>query len=502
MRKIIYYLLFLPFLSSCKKQEIPSSTETRTNITVLGKKLENPYSVENMRRAYNNLKSDKVSHHVSTEGIEIKATHYYIKFKPRNQSELDTLKNDSTLVFYNYPLDYEIHEGNTYYHDPSLPDSIPTFQYCSVPVGKTLPDVVEYEVLSDLFIPDERSSESTTSSVGGASGQFVEALVDEALRITGNLPAKGNKGAKTLGGSWRPAGTIRIWDNTTNSWRGVEGVEVKARRWFTTHDGITNADGYYSCNGTFRHDANYSLDWERYNFALREGWLDGANINGPKIGGNWDLDFTNGKSMFHAEVFMAAFHYYYKDIRGLRRPPENGFFKTQLRIRCYDEENGEANGNHAPYRRFLGLGSAIKIYNPQNGIQAVYGTTIHELAHASHWNMDSKGYNNCEDIVAESWARGVQWELTRMIWPAYVAPYGRRKVGNSPNKPSWYNYTGVVEDMIDPRQGYDQVEGYTIRQVEDALKDQESWNGWRNNILNNYNNETENNLGSLFDYWN
>lgn len=110
---------------------------------------------------------------------------------------------------------------------------------------------------------------------------------------------------------------------------------MKARRWFTTHKGITNSQGNYSCDGTFKNDANYSLDWERYHFALREGWLDGANINGPKKEGNWDLDFNSGKSMFHARIFMAAYHYYYKDIKGLRRPPENGTLKTQMHIRCY-----------------------------------------------------------------------------------------------------------------------------------------------------------------------
>lgn len=61
---------------------------------------------------------------------------------------------------------------------------------------------------------------------------------------------------------------------------------------------------------------------------------------------------------------------------------------------------------------------------------------IHETAHASHWNMDSWHYNHCDDVVAESWARGVQWELTRMIYTGYQPSY------SDP-------YTGVVQDMID-----------------------------------------------------
>lgn len=276
---------------------------------------------------------------------------------------------------------------------------------------------------------------------------------------------------------------------------------MKARRWFTTHEGITNLQGYYSCNGIFDRDANYSLDWERYNFALREGWLDGANINGPKRKGNWNLDLNSGANMFHARIFMAAYHYYYKDIKGLRRPPENGFFNTQMHIRAYNETNGDANGNHSEERRFLGLGSQIKIFNPDRGIVSIYSTTIHELAHASHWNMwrEGEAFDNSESIVKESWARGVQWELTRMVWVGYEPGYGRQKGGSSS---PFSNYTGIVQDLIDETNGYDQVTGYSIRQIEDVLRSKKTWNEWRDNIKDSYENATENNLDALYEYWN
>ena len=41
-------------------------------------------------------------------------------------------------------------------------------------------------------------------------------------------------------------------------------------------------------------------------------------------------------------------------------------------------------------------------------------------------------------ILAESWARGVEWELTRMIYPDYL---GRERRTN--------DYTLVVADLID-----------------------------------------------------
>ena len=493
-------------------------------MTQLVKQLENPYSVANMQKAYDNLQ--KSNARISTEGIEVTTTHKYIKFKPKNNQELEILKDDTTLVLYSYPMDYEITQGS-YYHDPSIPDSLPTYQYCSVPVDKQLPSGVTYEVLENLYIPDENKDGGNTN-LRKASDESVTALVDEALRITDNLEPT-PKNARVTASSWRPAGRVRVWDDVNNTWKGVEGVIVKARRWFTTHQGMVDGNGNYSCDGTFKRDANYSLDWERYDFALREGWLDGANINGPKKEGNWDNDFqgTGDKNAFHAKVFMGAYHYYYKDIKGLRRPPQNGFWKTQMHIRCHNQSSDENSGYHNPAKRFLGLGSAIHVYNQQlkwsfYQIDNIYATIIHELAHASHWNMDKDSYNcmndkNCgivccsgDVIVAESWARGVEWELTRTIWSNYIPDYWRKKAKDAEDEKERYQYTGLVKDIIDNDFNYsdskgtigDAVQGYTIREIEDALLGQKTWNGWRDNIKNKYNNGTENNLDSLFDFWN
>lgn len=485
---------------SCKQKDdvLPNSINKESGeMTQLLGKLENPYSVTNMQKAYNNLQNSNAR--ITTNELEITTTHLYVKFKPKNNEELEILKDDTSLVLYSYPMDYQISQGS-YYHDPSIPDSLPTYQYCSVPVDKNLPQGVAYEVLENLFIPDEDKIASN-SNLRIASDESITTLVDEALRITNNLEPTPANARVTGQSSWRPAGRIRVWDNVNNTWRGVEGVIVKARRWFTTHQGMVNFNGDYSCDGTFKRDANYSLDWERYDFALREGWLDGANINGPKKEGNWDNDFNGDKNAFHAKVFMAAHHYYYKDIKGLRRPPQNGTLKTQMHIRCYNESNDEVNGNHREERRFLGLGSQIKIYNPQKNIREIYATTIHELGHASHWNMWRQGedFDNSEKIVKESWAKGVEWELTRMVWPSYSTWYGRKKGGSV--EPFLY-YTGIVEDCIDASNSYDTVSGYTIREIEDALQSKKSWNDWKENIKNKYNNATENNLDALFDYWN
>lgn len=122
--------------------------------------------------------------------------------------------------------------------------------------------------------------------------------------------------------------------------------------------------------------------------------------------------------------------------------------------------------------------------------------------------MDRKTFKDTEKIVKESWAMGVELELTRMVYKSYHYPYSR------------LDYTGVVQDMIDEKDTtvshshsayetnnstkiyVDQVNGYTIRQIEDALKGQKTWNGWRDNIKNRYSNGTEKHLDAAFAYWN
>ena len=491
---------------SCQKDDEinPQAVEQQAQtegLIKLGEKLENPYSVENMQKALGNLKKSNVSAKSSSvNDIEITTTHLYLRFKPKNEDELNILKVDSTFVLYDYPLDYEITENGYFYKDREVIGDQPTYQYCAIPVDKKLPNGVEHELLANLFIPDEDSDDDTENKIAGKSyaTDLVDALVDEALRITNNLFENNTEGKSSLAArrsKWRPAGTIKVWHDVLNTFVGVEGVKVRARRWFTTHRGIANASGYYSCDGRFRRDANYSIDWERYDFAIRDGWLNGATYNGPKKRGNWDLNLKDDKQAYYATIFRAAHHYYYKDIKGLRRPPQNSFWRTQMKIRAHLQNVSEEGslGTHNSGWRAFGLHSPIKIYTYNRQSRDTYSTVIHELAHASHWNMNRSSFRDIpanEARVKESWARGVEWELTRMVYSNYRAPEIRPK------------YTLVVMDMIDSDNRFgntfftsgEGVSGYTIRQIEDALNNQKSWLNWKNNIKNRYNNGTENNL--------
>ena len=97
-----------------------------------------------------------------------------------------------------------------------------------------------------------------------------------------------------------------------------------------------------------------------------------------------------------------------------------------------------------------------------------------------------------------------------MVYTDYESSYNRLR------------YTGMVQDAIDgfktrsctwyftdanpwnvlPKSYQDKVSGYTIRQIEDALQNQKTWDAWKNSIITKFNNPTESNLEATFSFWN
>ena len=195
--------------------------------TILGKQLENPYTVENMQKALANLTANgRIS-----ESIDIETTDLYVRFLPKDTIELDALQADTTLTLFDYPLDFEIEQVGHWYHDPEVLDSLPTWQYTVVKPDYEFPPV-QYEVLADLYLVDEDDAPE-----GGRIGNSLwEQLEDEALKITGNWNEEEEKEARNARRSkYSPRGRIRVQERIgtrSGSYLPVRYVEVRARRWF------------------------------------------------------------------------------------------------------------------------------------------------------------------------------------------------------------------------------------------------------------------------------
>jgi hypothetical protein len=117
--------------------------------TILGNQRTNPYTLANMRQAYNNL---------GYSALPVNATNQYVRFLPNSAQQLSIL--DSTLdaqglEMFDAPIDYDILQEGDYYQDPSIPDSLPTWQYAVVPANFQAPTGITYQVLSQIHIPTD-----------------------------------------------------------------------------------------------------------------------------------------------------------------------------------------------------------------------------------------------------------------------------------------------------------------------------------------------------------
>lgn len=118
--KNIYQLLILvlaaTLLFSCQKDEFLDTPEAKTpekqvqhkqiehpdKLIGLGKKLENPYTVSVMRKAYDNLKANVKTSEFSTLSSEltISTTDYYVRFLPKDEEEKAILQDKDELTLF------------------------------------------------------------------------------------------------------------------------------------------------------------------------------------------------------------------------------------------------------------------------------------------------------------------------------------------------------------------------------------------------------------------
>ncbi len=93
---LAYLFLFL-CISTVVGQDNP------TNPILLGNKLNNPYNVSAMQQALASLQNKKPNLHFDLLPA-ISATHYYLRYKPANETELDLLRTDTITEYFDYPF--------------------------------------------------------------------------------------------------------------------------------------------------------------------------------------------------------------------------------------------------------------------------------------------------------------------------------------------------------------------------------------------------------------
>ena len=373
--------------------------------TVLGKDISIPYSIDNLRAAFDLLPQDTKSGYTIED---IQPTHYYIKFSPTDGFQLDLLRNTPGLILSEVPLDREIVVGGIYYHDPELPMSQPTYQYSTLEIEywQSFLDTlsVDYEVLIEAYIPEEITSTKTINNITLLPNSLYSALLKESYRITGNeydiLP-------ETKGSQWCPTGRIRAYDNIVNGYVPIQDVVVRGTHFLTIKETTTDANGYFALP-LFNGSVTLKVVWEGDQWDVRYGDYGQAVYEGPQLSsGTWFLDIMSSQtgSLNLSAVFRAVRRVYMGFNYGFSRPNYNRRLKIAY---IHDVLDNNKTGEYLPSGG-MGIGPDIRIAgknsdNTWRQPSLLFSTTCHELGHATHNTNASSIYESSEQRVKESWA--------------------------------------------------------------------------------------------------
>lgn len=465
----------LIFFGGCQQSSVNSinpidDSSNDSESFVLGEKLKNPYSVSSMKLARDSLVERGVLAKSAITDQDLSATHYYICFKPETELKLFELKKDSSLVLWDYPLDYEILEGGTVYRDPGIPEGKPNYQYTAVGVNQQLP-FVEYEVLEELILePEPKDSIIAKKTVYG----YYSLLEQEALRITDNLPENVPGLSKTMG-KWRPTGNIQVYDDILGQNVPVVSVNVRTRNWFKWWNGYTDINGNFRCSKKYYGDLSYSLKWQypKNRLDIRSGRIGQAFFNGPsQKRGAWNLVISSKMSWTYAHIFRAGAFYVGQQTFGLKSKPFD-----LISIQAMDENGPTNKSGH--YRSW---NENIRIWkNWYDGTRIssrdLFSITAHELGHAHHDEIYNGAFGTVDSKIKEAWACAVSYYMTSSV---YSLPLTSWLFG-------WYHmqtwkrggnaYSPLMIDLVDSynqrnlSSNYlqDRVSGYTLKQIETII---------------------------------
>ena len=442
----------------------------------LGEQIEDPYKLENMQHALDLLVNDGVSCPVTT----LEANGVYMRLLPNSLEQDSILDTYEDITFFDFPLDYEILDGDGhYYHDPSVADSDHTWQYCVVDPGTQFPPEIQQEILYDVFIPDLDCDDSL----------FYIKLEDKSYYITGNAdedyeddpPVETNSNNRR-NKKFNPSASVKIYDQLKGGIISLPNVKIVIKSKIGCKKGemTTNSNGECTLNKSFNKskELKYFIKWETNRFNIRYGRIGQAWTEGESGVSHWDYVINqNKKSNLYANIFRGAYRFFYGDRLGV--------YSAGMTRRTHIGAVDENGTSYCTSLRLLGLYADIVVkLSHENSSNAIISTTFHELAHQSHMLfMSRRLYNGVKKVVYESWASAVEW---RLLNDYYNFSIGSPNIYNyAASRQYWKSdvnneasaYTPLLIDLIDTynQKGLneskvnDLISGYTLSYIQDSI---------------------------------
>ena len=396
---------------------------------VLGERLEDPYTVENMNKALAALYPTKA------DRVVLPATHLYVRFLPADEKQYATLEALGVELV-DHPVDYEILREGDWYHDPEIAPERITWQYAVVGADFVFPVGIRYEVIDKCHIPAPGPSTK-------ADGIDWEAVEREAYRITGNdrshpgldpgSPSYTATKAEQTSGT--PSGRITIVDPALGGEpEGVRGVRVACNSFVKFAHAYTDADGRYKMETSFASQPRYRLVFKNaagfaigFNLILSPASCTGLG-KGEATGMDFEVTPDSDKRLYPRCVVNNAGFDYWRSCEtgspGIKTPPANlrVWLLQGLDSGCAAMLQQGVLVDKSKVGEWLGEFSVLlKVFLPdvtlglkgRESYADIYGAAVHEFAHASHFMLAGRDY----------WESYVRFILTSFVSSGFVA-YG------------------------------------------------------------------------------
>ena len=479
--------------------------DTEMRPTVLGKRLENPYTVDIMKKALENIQKG-ITGGTKEMDVEIRATHLYVRILPVDTAELNMLEETEKLELFDHPLDFEILEPGQYYHEAGIPENNPSWKYTAVPIDYVFP-AVRYQVPAELYLPDTDRDGDESSELN----EFLDDLEDEALRLTGNLDEEeGDELSRHRRRRWNPSGQILVRNTFDNVYDGVEHAKARVRRWFTIKTAYTNRNGNFFIAHRFRRSVNYSVKYACNHVRVKGFgfWRLGPSLlNGPSMKARWVYRSNQGsRSYLWGTIFNATHDYHY------RLAPGFGISPPQWHLRITARENGGlfflpgiggmSHNLHSMMNNYIltypisWLFPDVIISGKNRMYEDLYPLVIHELGHSAHWML--LGANR-----RASWNQGCSEKMVLETWASTIEDVAHREKFGRPrfdpcfrggrdalNADQYIRLLGrdLMDNVNEFIPGHldcnvvDNVRGYTVREIFESLRVAETMGQWRNRL--------------------
>lgn len=425
MKKLMFCFALAVLASSCNLVDLiiksgepldPGGVAMHGMI-VLGDKLEDPYSVENMTKALSAVCPTKAR-------VIVAPTDLYVRFLPADQKDFDILESLG-LELLDHPVDYTVVREGDWYHDPEIEEGSITWQYAVVEKDFKFPTGIRYEILDKCYIP-----ENDMTKADGVDWDEVER---EAYRLTGNESMI----VATKGGepSAKPGGRITIIDDMKEDGRsGVKGVRVSCNSFVKFAHAYTDEEGNWQTDVPFSSKVRYRLVFKNmkgfsigFNLLLVPASCSSLGRSGPQ-GVNAVIDRSSEDKLFTRAVVNNAGYDYYKSCvdeeSRIKLPPGNLRIWLMKGLSASSapmlQQGALVDGSKlASYLgEFTGL---LKMFLPDitlglkgaEDFSTIYSSAIHELAHASHFMQVGKDY----------WNKYIEFIISSFITSGFVT-YG------------------------------------------------------------------------------